>query len=444
MSLLRVFGPLSDQPEHCQWALIDDDRELVAGEGRLADLPRHAGRVQLLIPAAQVLLTRARVPPGARRGAGSALAFAVEEKTAGEPDANQVSWLGAAGDEDALAVTDKRGLERWQHALAAAGIRVDEVHCETLLLPLREGEWSVAWNGGEGLVRSGEFEGAATDCGDRESPPLSLRLMLEEAKARNAGPTAIALYMTAPDGHPNKTSDARFPLSSSLPQAGERDKVSLREVHDNAVPDIAAWQRELGIDVRDAGTWDWRTAPPDAGIALVQQRQRWRVFSGAAIRLRPAAWILGAALTLHAVALVAGWTLLAGEQRALRQQMDSRFRAAFPDAVAVADPALQMRRKLAEARHAAGLADTGDFLPMIGQVASATKGLPPGAIRAVSYGGGRMTLELVANEETVRRIVARLTGSGLSVSVSPDAFAASPKVQARAANAKVILIVRAA
>ncbi len=408
MSLLRIHGgsfsceSLPDQPQHCQWALINGGSDPVAGEGRLADMPQRAERVQLVIPAAQVLLTRARIPHGARRHAGSVLAFAVEEKTAGEPDANQVSWLGAVGDEDALAVADKGWLECRQHALGAVGIRVDEVHCETLLLPVQPGEWSIAWNGSEGFVRTGEFEGAATDCGDRESPPLSLRLMLEEARARNAGPASIALYMTMAD----------------------------------AAPDVAAWQRELGIELRIAGTWDWHTAPPDAGISLVQQRRRWRVFPGLAARLRPAAWIVGAALTLHAVALVADWTLLAADQRALRQQMEARFRAVFPDAVAVVDPALQMRRKLAEARQAAGLSDSGDFLPMIEQVAAAARELPDGTVRAVSYEGGRMTLELAANQEAaVQRIVARLLQSGLSVDRSP--------VPAGAASATVILMVRA-
>lgn len=419
MSLLRIYGSLSsgslsggslsggslvDQPQNCQWALVDGRGEPVAGEGRLADLPQRAERVQLVIPAAQVLITRARVPHGARRSTGSVLAFAVEEKIAGEPDANQVSWLGTVGDEDVLAVVDKQRLERWHHALGAVGIRVDEVYCETLLLPIQAGEWSIAWNGSDGFVRTGEFEGAATDCGDRESPPLFLRLMLEEAKTRGNGPVSIALYVTTPD----------------------------------AVPDIAAWQRELGKDLRIAGTWDWRTAPPNAGTCLVQQRQRWRVFSGAAIRLRPAAWILGAALTLHAVALITSWTLLASDQRALRQQMEARFRTVFPDSVAVVYPALQMRRKLAETRHAAGLSDSSDFLPMIEQVAVATKEFPAGTIRTVSYEGGRMTLELATNEEAARRIVARLIQSGLSVDTPPP----QSTIPAHTASAKIILIVR--
>ena len=402
MSLLRIRGSLADAPVRCEWALVNDGREPVAGEGPLAELPRRADRVELVIPAAQVLITRARLPQAARRHGGSVLAFAVEDETVGEPETSQVSWLGADNGEDVLAVVDKPGLARWRDALDAAGVRGFEVHCETLLLPRATGEWSLAWNGREGFVRTGEFEGTATDCGDREAPPLSLRMMLEEAQARGAGPASIAIYATVPD----------------------------------AAPDIEAWTRELGIAVRSAGTWDWRTAPPGAGVSLAQERQRWRDFAGTAARLRPAAWILGAALAIHAAALVVDWALLASDQRALRGQMESRFRATFPDAVAVVDPALQMRRKLAEARHAAGQSDSGDFLPMIEQVAAAMEGMPAGAVRTMSFEGGRMTLELAAVDEAgVRRIVARLAQSGLSVDASP--------FSARAASATVVLTVRA-
>jgi len=382
MSLLRIYASLRDAPQRCQWALVNSGREPVVGEGRLAELPRRAERVQLVIPATQVLINRARIPQGARRRPGSALAFAVEERTAGEPDANQVSWLGAVGDEDALAVADKAGLERWRQALGAVGIRGYEVHCETLLLPWQTGEWSLAWNGSDGFVRTGEFEGTATDCGDRQVPPLSLRLLLEEVQARSAGPSSIAIHPTSPE----------------------------------AAPDLVAWQSELGIALRMAGTYDWRTVPAAAGVSLAQERQRWRFFSGTAAQLRPAAWILGAALALHSVALVVDWMSLANEQRALRQQMESRFRASFPDAVAVVDPVLQMRRKLAEARHAAGQPDSGDFLPMIEMAMAGMKNLPEGSLRVLSYESGRMTLELAATAEaSVSAILTRLTQAGMSV-----------------------------
>ena len=401
MSLLRIRCSLRDAPRRCQWALVGDGREPVVGEGPLAQLPQRAERVQLVLPAAEVLITRARLPESARRRAGSVLAYAVEDETVGEPDASQVSWLGSVADTDVLAVADRQGLKAWSEALDAAGIRSYEVHCETLMLPWMAGEWSLAWDGREGFVRTSELEGTATDCGDPASPPLSLRLMLDEAKARGAAPATIAVYATAPDA----------PL------------------------EIEAWQRALGVALRRAEPWDWRTAPPEAGVSLAQERARWRLPPGTLARLQPAAWIAGIALAIHALALVADWTRFAGEQRSLRQQMESRFRAAFPEAVAVADPALQMRRKLTEARHAVGQPDGGDFLPMIVNVAAALKQAPAGRLRIASYESGRMTLELAGvGEADVRRIVARLLQAGMRVDASP--------ASTRAGGAAVVLTVR--
>jgi general secretion pathway protein L len=172
---------------------------------------------------------------------------------------------------------------------------------------------------------------------------MTLRLMLDEAKARIEAPKSIALHLT----------------------------VNAADTEPDAAPDLDAWQQKLGVALRLARPWDWRVASSDAGVSLAQERQRWHLLPGTLQRLRPAAWLVAIALALHAVALTADWTRLAGEQRGLRTQMESRFRTAFPDAVAVADPALQMRRKLTDARHAAGQTDSGDFLPMIEKVATA-------------------------------------------------------------------------
>ena len=385
MSILRIYCPLGNSPRQCQWALLNDRGESVAGEGDISRVPRRADRIQLIVPAAQVLITRARVPAAARRSSGSVLAFAIEERTVSEPDANQVSWLGTVGDSEVLAVLDRLGLQRWRDALGKVGIRSHEVHSEMLLLPWAAHEWSIAWNGQEGFVRTGKLEAAATDSGDRKSPPLSLRLMLERAETNGNRPRSLALYTTAAD----------------------------------ALPEVEAWQDSLGVPIRLAGPWDWREAASGEGISLAQESPRWRGLPVVASQLRVAAWIAGFALAVHAVALVVDWSLLAGEQRSLRRQMDSQFRAAFPDAVAVVDPLLQMRRKLAEARHAAGQSDSGDFLPMIEKVMAGMKDVPAGALRIVSYEGGRMTLEVaIGDQAVVQRIVARLVQSGLSVEPS--------------------------
>jgi len=407
MSVLRIRGVLDSEPLECQWVLMSEGGEARAGDGPLTGLPRGAGRVELLVPAAQVLLTRARVPQAARRHTGQVLAYAVEDDVVGDSELNHVSWLGTTPEGDVLAVVDQAGLTRWCHALSGVGVHDYEVHCETLLLPWQPGEVSLAWDGMEGFARTGPFEGGATDAGDARMPPLSLRLLLDEAVTGSAAGTTIALYTNGPE----------------------------------SLPDIKAWTRELGVAVRPAGPWDWRTASSANSVGLARQRRRWGGFGGVVARLRPAAWILGAAVVINAAALALAWAMLASEQRSLRQQMESRFRAAFPEAVAVVNPELQLRRNLAEVRRAAGQPDSGDFLQMIVPLAEALKDISPATVRVVSYDNGRLMVELAAvDEPAIARIVGRLARSGLRADVSRGGAPATNP----AGGATVVLTVRPA
>jgi general secretion pathway protein L len=290
-----------------------------------------------------------------------------------------VTWLGKRDGADALAIVDRALLDRAIETLRASGIARCDVYCETLLVPRAAGEWSVAWDGVEGFVRTGEIDGAAMDEGDATTPPLSIKLTLEDARARGLVPQCIAVYGT--DG--------------------------------DVAPDVHAWARELGVAVRPAGLWDWR----DAALARVARiAAEGRSYALPFARFRTAAWVAGAALALHAGALAIDWARLAREESALERGMEARFRAVFPEAVAVVDPALQMRRKLAEARHAANQSDSADFLPLAAPVADAMKALPPGTLREAAYEKGRLRLRLAPTADAaLQSLAARLREAGLRV-----------------------------
>jgi general secretion pathway protein L len=406
MSLLRIRVSLADPSGPYQWALHRAGHETVSGETTLAQVPRGARRIQMVLPAAQVSITRAHLPAAARRHAGTVLAFAIEEETVGDPDAVSVRWLGTAkeagGDADVLAVIDRAGLATALDVLHGAGFSASEIHCETLLLPWVEGEWTLCWDGREGFVRRGLIEGSATDCGDASAPPLCLRLLIDEARSRGECPASIAVHVAA----------------------------------GCAPPDPVRWQHELGVPIRLLAPWAWQSAPADAGIPVAVPYRRWGIGPDTLLRLRPAAYVAAIALVLHALALSVDWGRLAVEQSTVRDGMAAQFRATFPDAVAVVDPALQMRRKIAEARHAAGRTDGGDFLPLFEQVASAAKDLDAGAPRAVAYENARLTLEFpLAAEGPVRRVMGRMLDAGLGVELH-----AGPPT--RSGGATLILSVR--
>lgn len=401
MKILRINASLQLAPGLCRWVLLDDEKAPTLGECALPDLPSGMDLVQVVLPAAQVHLARVKLPSGARQRAGSALAFSVEESLVTDPEANWVTWLGGAGEYDVLAVFEKRGLQGWAQGLESIGVRTWEVQCETLLLPLLPHEWSLVWDGYQGIVRCGAFEGCATDSGDTRTPPMTLRLALDEAASMGASPSAIAIYPST---------------------AG-------------AMPDLHAWQQALGIPLRVEAPWDPLVAPASSGACLMRQSNRWMALPQIVARLRPAAWVASAALALHGALLVADWIRLANEKAALERAMVARFRETFPEAVTVTDPALQMRRKLADLRRTANQPDSGDFLPMIGSLAIALKDTPHGRVRAIAYESGRLTVELSGMDEAaLHRVAGRIDQSGLRL---------DPAVSPRTPNSNLTLTLRA-
>jgi len=385
MSVLRLFCTLATAPTRCAWVLFDEHADVQSGEGALAQLPQGATQVQCVLAASDVLLVRVQLPAAGRRRSAALLAYAAEEKLASDPDANQVSPLGRVDDDDVLAVLDRQRLQGWCDALAAAGVHVDGVYCETLMLPVQEGEWSLAWNGQEGFVRTGEFGGGAMDCGDPRTPPLALQLLLDAARARDVLPSSIALYLATPV----------------------------------AQPDLDAWQHGLGVEVRLMPALDWRLEVDAAGIRLDRERQRWRPAAATLAPWRQVGWMVLVVVMLHSTALLVDHLRLTSQQQQLRQQMDARFRALFPTAVAVVDPVLQTRRQLTEARHAANQPDDGDFPVMLGKVTAALAGVPAAELHALSYADGRMTLEFSATaNKLASQIETRLLQSGLAVDVA--------------------------
>ena len=388
MTELRILASLRRPQADCAWSVLSPTGVTRDGAGPWTGLPQRADRVTLVVPADEVLLKRTRLPPGAARRAGQALSFAVEDEVLGEPEGHLVVHVGRRDEQDVLAVFDRAGVAQWRERLSAAGAVA--LKSEILMLPWAHGQWSLAWDGTQGFVRTGEFEGAAVDTGSRLSPPLWLRQALRGGEY--PAPASIKVFGVTPE----------------------------------AMPDGAAWARALGVPVDSAGVWDWRTAPAGDAPTLLRLGSRWRPLMGSAGRLKTAVWIAAFAVVLHCLLSLADWARLAREQAALRRAQEVRFRAVFPDALAVVDPLLQMRRKLTEARHAAGQPDSGDFRPLLEAAARALGGLPAGSLRSIGFDNGRLSLELAGVEQAaVAQLAARLAQSGFVVDPPPAAVAAT-------------------
>src|SRR6185436_5416452 len=123
---------------------------------------------------------------------------------------------------------------------------------------------------------------------------------------------------------PKRTVPARV-LSRSTPSSPMQRRMS-RHGHAHSALPLASPEPGIGAGVRPMRVSVLRRSA-NAGVRF----PAWSPGCGPA-------WILGVALAIQTVALMIDWASLAHEQRTLRRQMESRFRAAFPDAVAVVDP----------------------------------------------------------------------------------------------------------
>lgn len=313
------------------WLLRGGQGEMArCGRGTLADLP-GAETCKLIIPANRVLLSQVQLPEQNRKKFMQALPYAVEDHIMADPESVHVA-AGPAQKDGSLpvAIVERAWLKNVLASLQQIGIRPVAAETEALLLPWREGVWTLAWHGNSGILRHAPYGGMALDGGDPLQPPPGLRLALDEASSR---PGSIQIDC------------------------------------ENAVaPDITAWSNSLGVPVTLAKEQK-QHVPERHAINLLQGN----FAPGNSLpdwlpQLRPAIILIAVLAGMQFTFSLLDWAMLKYEKHQLTASMEQNFRSAFPDARVIVDPALQMRRNLAELRHAAGEPDQGDFLPLLASI----------------------------------------------------------------------------
>ena len=398
MALLQIYipenWPMADNPGPLEWALRDAQGNVTSsGSAPLAELPK--GEVEVIVPAAAVLLTSAKLPKGSRSQQRRLLPYAVEERIAAEPEAVHVA-LGPRLEtgEFALAVTDRAWLERALERLAEGGLRPSRAFPETLLGRIEAGCWSAVWSGAEGWARTGPCSGIALDGGSEETPPLALSLAVREEPP---------------------------------------EKILLHSRGGALLPDLAKWSGALGVPVSAGSDWQWARQKLDAAHAINLLQGD---FAPAGVarelmpRLRPLLMLAAAIVLLQAGAASVDWWLQKRETRQLQGQIEQNFRKAFPEAKVIVDAPLQMRRNLAELRAAAGAMGPGDFLPLLAQVGAAAT-FDGGRLRALEYQGAVLKMDLLLpSRQDAEALDRALQGAGLSSRLE-SAAARGGEVEAR-------------
>jgi general secretion pathway protein L len=371
------------------WALVSDEKgkENVmreSGQGPLSSLQGlgQSHDAVLILAAPRVLCAPVMLPALRRSKLETALPFALEDQLIEDAAAMHVVPGAKLPDgRTVLYAVERDWLKRILAAAQAAGLRVRQVLPEYALLPVQglESEWSLAWNGSTGFLAEPQFIGTALDSGDAERMPLTLQLRL--------APQAL--------GHEAKALRL-YALGNGVPPP--------------------AWKTPIPMPL-ERSPFDWRRAsiPPHAPNLL------WgRLKAPPRIRefwpwLRPALMALALLFAVEAVFSNLEWALAAREAGRLKAEMVATFREAFGAQSLVVNAPLQMQRKVADLRHAAGLADDGDFSPLLERYATVAQS--DWNLKSLRYADGKLDMELTLPAAQARALPQRLNEAGLSAQV---------------------------
>ena len=403
MSLLQIYipenftgdaspvmpaSPDTQAREACRWVLRDPAGSVLRrGEGPLSAIPR-ADSVLAVVPASMVLLVQVKVPSRNRRKMFQLLPYIVEEKLMYDPESIHVAaGPQLPGGETVVAVIDKAWMKRVIGALQSAGLSPWRMWPETLMPAVPLGTWTVVWNGREGFVRTGMVSGQSLDGGSAEAPPLGLLLAVKEAAEKGSAPR----------------------------------KINLQIAEGSDQPDLESWASRLGVQVEVTGAWDWSAAAygMDKGVNLLQgEFTPARFESDSRQRLRIPMILVGIIIALQFGGGLADWLMLNYEKRQLDANMQKDFRLAFPEARVVVDAPLQMQRNLAELRHARGLSDSADFLPVLAKAAPILAQSESTAIQSMQYESGILKIDVqLRGSQTPGQVRSRFQSVGMQADI---------------------------
>lgn len=355
MNMLRIYfsAQWRDSSSPCPWALCDESGSILQqGLSPLDAMPRTRDCIGILA-ASRVLILTVPKPPGNKRRWPSALPFIAEEYTLTDPE--EIHAVPAASAEPGaitVSVIAKSWLKQIVSATAAAGLPLRRLISESLMPALPADSWTLVWDGQQGFLRTSETTALALDNGDHQTPPLALQLSLTQAG------------VNAPR------------------------QIELRHIESGAV--LPAW--DLPVPLVSGEAWDWRCAAisdATANLLCGEFTPPLRLFDGVK-KLRPALFILLAALAIEVVGTHIEWAMLSRDKQVLTRQVEHIFSGVFGEDSTLVDAPLQMQRNLAGLRHATGQADDTDFISMLDRVAPSLGN----TVRGLNYESGKLEFDL--------------------------------------------------
>ncbi|MEJ1340409.1 MAG: type II secretion system protein GspL [Candidatus Sedimenticola sp. (ex Thyasira tokunagai)] len=341
MSELLLVRANTEQDGQYTWLPVDKkgNPRAQAGTGTLGQLAAQAKhrRLVLLLPGSDLLLSTVTIP-GTGRAPASAVTFALEEQLADEVDGLYItSGPRQGGGEIPVAAIRKERLNHLLDSLKQAGYTPHWCLPESILLPWREGGWSLLEEGEQVTLRVGKYLGMGIETASLQ--PVLMKLLQEWTGEE---PPVVQLW-----------SDSK---ASQLPRLLENLGCSLEQV-------------QMPTSVLQLLTTEVSSHPH---LDLLQTAQRQGEARGSSGR-----WLAVAAMLLLALIVYIGgngynYWQLKKEQAVVTGEINQRFKKAFPDITRVVDPLVQAEQALAKRQHESGLG-RDQLLTLLHRAGSALK-----------------------------------------------------------------------
>lgn len=343
--------------DEAEWLRPDGEVQ----RGPLADLSSQSdGARQILVaPSEAVTLHRLALPSRKRSTWARAVPFALEDYLVEDIETLHFALGGAVdGGYLPVAVVDRILLSAWLETCDQAGLTPAAVVPDSLLLPWQNDEWSVLLEARRALVRTGRWEGFATE---RDNLALLLAQALAEAGEtkprclRVWGAPATELAETEVELRPEDT-----PIEPLALFASGYQPATVLNLLQGGYSRQAHWGRWLR---------PWRAAAALAGMTLLVQ-------------------IAGQ---------VYDYWRLQREVTALRTEIERTFKDALPEATRIVNPKVQMETRLRELAPSGG----SGFLELLYQGAQPLAHFPNVTLRGLGYRDGQLDLALEGGDPAV-------------------------------------------
>jgi general secretion pathway protein L len=371
----------------CPYALVSNggavEREGASPLPGLGEFVAKAARVVLVVAASDVTMLRVQAPPMSAARLKAALPNLVEDQLMTDP-AECVVVAGAESEGlRTVAVVDRAWLDILARGVTSLGAHHVAAVPAQLCLPWQEGvvTAAVTEHGGDIdlALRLSEQNGIGLPIWPEQGHAAAQDVI--EAMLAVVPNSSITLYVPQAAVPSYQEAAARAPDVDA--QGAER---TVNVYADN-------WSRWIGGAQSSSLDLMSGLAGAARGQALDWRRWRWPVALAAA------------ALTINIIGLNVEWLRMKREATALRASLTQIYKTAFPRDPVIVDPVVQMKQKIAAAKHNSGQAAPDDFTTLTAAFGEAWN-------EVLQQGGRKPAAAIAGLEYRERSLLVRLKPEG--------------------------------